>query len=181
MYSRAMPGISLSDWRDAHPCEDNVAFRVGLTQQATFVADKLSTLLFPNRSIHDYSMVRAVGEHPLGDAVAPVYAFAVNGVEVRLSGNRLYGTRRSGWIVSVKADGPILDGFGPLFDRSAVVEVEDRWGLGTWAFGSFEQDRSQFTLHLPDEYKLYTFLFLLARVLEMEKSLSQIGQGYRST
>lgn len=147
---------SLQDWVSANTPRKTLYWEPAFGEQIGFVRDRLAVLFLSYEQLK-LTPVRVVGSHTSKSVVLPVYGIVVpEKFEARLRCN-FYN-----WVISVASDVPIADNFCSLFQRDERQEVVYSEGFSAdWVFGSYTASNQRFSLTLTDNYRLYTFCYLL--------------------
>jgi hypothetical protein len=157
--SAARTPDDLALWATNHEPGDDMLGKPAYWRQVMFMRNQVRDLFFPiEENIYP---VRVVGTHHSKSIELPVYSLAVPGlVEVRLR-NNFYD-----WKISVKTNRRLPDLFMGLFDTLVAPPAIYCQGFtADWVFGPYAQNSSQFSLEIFDDYKAYTFLYILSRAL----------------
>lgn len=150
---------NIQDWfMENKPSEDMIYYEY-FFNQLRFVRDKLPQVLFPNLH-HEKQRKRltVISTHMSKSIVLPVY-------EIKIPEQGIILTMRNNfydWKVSVESLYPIPNRFDGLFNvKETFSSVLCEGFPPNKVFGSFQDNQMEFTIEIRDDYRLFTFLWLL--------------------
>jgi len=150
----------IQEWISNHPIPADMRHKARADLQMIFVRDRLTSLLVPNisNSMRE-KIVRVIGTHISKSITLPVYKFDLKGLfglDIILRDNF------HDWKVSIDSLYPIPCDFMGLFDPEEKISPVYCEGFPSeLVFGSFKNNPSQFTVEIGDNYRLYTFMWIL--------------------
>jgi len=154
-----------------------------LERQICFVRDVLCDLLTPEKEIKENELLTAdvdelmtAGVNRLQPMVISTYVsksikFPVYQIDLKESGIEIILRNNTyDWKVSIKSEKPLDFDYMGLLDPTDVIYPIycECFPVGK-KYGSYEQNHSRFTFEMWDDYKLYTFFFLLKNYLNQKK------------
>ena len=101
----------------------------------------------------------------------PIYQFEIKefGIKVTIKADGC------DWIISIDSPKPLDYDFMELFDPSFKEYSFTKTDMPReYTFGSFEENKSKFTIQINSQYKVYTFFYLLKHYLNIRK-LMRVG------
>lgn len=161
-YDKNLP-VNITAWIRVNEPRETLIYRKAQGEQVCFVRDVISDrLVFADLGWDEHDEPMVISHHYSKSVKLPVFQITREdlGIEFVLRCN-IYD-----WKISVKSEKPLDFDFMGLFDSKEVVNrfccegfPEDK------IYGSFEQNKSQFTIEIGSEYNVYTFFFLLRNYL----------------
>lgn len=161
-YDKNLP-VDVTAWIRVNEPRETLIYREAQGEQVRFVRDVISNrLVFADLSWDEHDEPMVISHHYSKSVKLPVFQITREdlGIEFVLRCN-IYD-----WKISVKSEKPLDFDFMGLFDPKEVVSrfccegfPEDK------IYGSYEQNKSQFTIELGSEYNVYTFFFLIRNYL----------------
>jgi hypothetical protein len=149
----ALTEISLDRWADHHQPDESLYFSDGFWNQVQFALRHLPAALGCQRE-----QVSVISSHFSKSVELPVYRIRAHGMALTLRNNF------HDWKVSVDSDAEVVGDFSGLFDsKRKVLPVYCEGFAETDVHGPFSDDRRRFTVEIADNFRLYTFLYLLRR------------------
>lgn len=152
----------LQEWANANnPSQKNLIYKDGFWNQITFVRDQIPGIAFEiygeGVAVKLQDEISIISSHTSKSVKLPVFHVRIpNGDEFVMRYN-FYD-----WKVSVKARSPINVDFLDLFNGSDKVEPSCCEGFPSeWIFGSYEENRQQFSIALrAGENYLFMFFWV---------------------
>lgn len=161
-YDKNLP-VDVTAWIRVNEPRATLIYRKAQGEQVCFVRDVLSDkLVFADLGWDEHDEPMVISHHYSKSVKLPVFQITREdlGIEFVLRCN-IYD-----WKISVKSEKSLDFDFMGLFDPKEVVSrfccegfPEDK------IYGSYEQNKSQFTIELGSEYNVYTFFFLIRNYL----------------
>lgn len=152
--------IELIEWYNKNQPEDKMFWKNEFKEQINFIHNQIPNIFAEN--YEEFKEIRnslyVVSEHSSKSINLPVVEVTPRyGLTLRMR-NNFYD-----WVVSVESQSIIVQDFMGLFDPEDEVSHHCCEGFKPdWIFGSYKNDYSKFTVSLNDNYKLYTFLWILS-------------------
>jgi len=172
-YDKHLP-VDAEAWLRVNKIDDAFHDANALEEQVKFVQRVLCGFFMPFRMGYYYYKAQVIDYDYLNYQKIPVYQIAVKewGIEIVLKKARNF----SGWIVSVNSEKPLEIDCRNLFDPheeySADLTLDEDSDVfyvnlpEDKIYGTYAQNKSQFTTRVRDNYKLYTLFFLIKNCLE---------------
>jgi hypothetical protein len=158
--------VPLQVWANANQPADSLIYKDGYWNQILFVRDVLSSALARNGE--EYMAIResvkVISTHTSKSVLLPVFRIRVdNGAGVSAEFTMRHNFYN--WIVSADCSWLVEADFIGLFNPKTRVHPVCCEGFPREAvFGSYEENRRQFTIELPaDNYHIFTFFWIFAR------------------
>lgn len=152
----------LNDWMNKNEPDDNLSFKDWYANQLHFVNDLLLRALYSDDSDKaNHIRIMVVATHEAYSIVLPVYQFTLpNGVKITLRNNFF------DWKVSIDSPFSISLKSMDLFDPKQRIPFYHCEGFPKEiVYGSYGENRKQFTMSFHTDYHLWTFMFLLGHSL----------------
>lgn len=156
-----MERISLQEWANRNVPDEQLFSRGGYWKQIVFVRDNILRLLAP--SYEEYTDICdnrtwVISTHMSKSVLLPVYRIELpNGMAFTMRYN-FYN-----WKVSVSSPRDIHTDFMGLFDPNGKYAYCYCEGFPEeYVYGSYAENKRQFTIELYDEYKLYNFFWIFS-------------------
>jgi hypothetical protein len=151
----------LQEWFMANRVDDKMLWKKASEEQIMFVRDRLPGVLCASREEYNAAKWLVISTHRSKSIELPVY-------QIRLA-NGLVITMRDNfyeWKVSFDSPHPIeIDPMG-LFDPDKSCHRCYFQGFPEeLIYGSYNENKGQFSVEIGHEYRLYTLLHLVARSL----------------
>lgn len=150
---------NIQDWFMENEPSENMIYRKSYSNQWLFVRDTLPQVLFPNLQ-HEKQRERltVISTHMSKSIVLPVY-------EINIPEQGIILTMRNNfhdWKVSIESLHPIPNRFDGLFNvKETFSSVLCEGFPSNKVFSSYEENQKMFTIEIHDDYRLFTFLWLL--------------------
>lgn len=164
-YDKHLP-VDVTAWIRVNEPDKNLIYRKGQGEQVCFVRDRLCELLFPNYEEWCNNPPMVISSHYSKSVKLPVFQINLEkyGIEIILLCN-FYD-----WKISINSDKPLdFDSMGLFKPSEEIPAVYCEGFPRNKVYGSYEQNHSQFTIELPSNYDVYTFIFLLKNYLGIKK------------
>jgi len=151
--------MKLQEWANENKPDSNVIYKKGYWNQIIFIRDQVPSI-FANdfdeyRIIQD--LITVVSTHTSKSIVLPVYKIITDCCDIYLR-NNFYD-----WKVSINSIKDIKGNFKKLFGMDDIISYLYCEGFKKeWVFGSYNENKSKFTIELRNDYHLYTFLWIIA-------------------
>lgn len=146
----------LHEWLMENKPLENMVWKTSFWNQAIFVRDRLPWIFFNDYKTIEKNTWRVIGTHTSKSIILPVYYLKLETIKIIMR-NNFYN-----WKVSIESDYElIIDPVG-LFNPIEKIHLVYCEGFkDSWVFDSYNMDKKRFTIEINDDYRLYTFLFLL--------------------
>jgi hypothetical protein len=150
----------LQPWANEHEPAEALIYGKRYWEQIIFVRDVLTSVFA--RSYEQYRQlsdnIRVIGTHRSKSVELPVYQLTLdNGVVITMRHN-FYD-----WKVSISSPREIEMDFMSLASATYVINPVYCEGFPREVvYGSYAQNRKQFTLEIGQEHKLYTFMWVFS-------------------
>ena len=160
-YDNHLP-VDVTAWLRVNVPDEDLIYAEGLRKQVCFVRDKLCRRLRSTYEEWRDNPPLVISTHYSKSVKLPVFQINVKnyGIEMVLRYNFC------DWKISVKSDKPLDFDYMGLFNPTKEIAPiccegfpEDK------VYGSYEQNKSRFTIEIGSEFDLYTFIFLLKNYL----------------
>lgn len=161
-YDKHLP-VDAKAWVRVNDDKDKLSYGISIGEHASFISSIcwMLTSSYINRVT---PMVIAVYYPTLGKR--PIYQFEIKeyGIKVILKADG------HNWIISIDSPKPLDYDFMELFDPSykeyplTINDIPKEY-----AYDSFEENKSKFTIEINSQYKVYTFFYLLKHYLNIRK------------
>ena len=174
-YNTHLP-VDVTAWIRVNEPDENLIYKDGLGKQLCFVRDTLCQIFFPDYKERDKNLPMVISTHRSKSVLLPVYQIKLKkyGIEIILRYN-FYD-----WKVSIASKTPIECDFMGLFDEGQKIPSIYCEGFPeNKVYGSYSENKSRFTVEIRNDYKLYTFMFLLKKYLEtaLQKTIPETIYG----
>ncbi|WCF11591.1 hypothetical protein NDS46_30055 (plasmid) [Paenibacillus thiaminolyticus] len=161
MQTNKLRTIDLQNWSIKNEPSKEMFFHIYYWNQILFVRDRLTAVF--GSIVDGRGLINVVGTHVSKSIVLPVYQIEVKelGLLLTMRGN-FYD-----WKVSVLSKTPIVCDFMNLIDGSKKWSSHYCEGFkNEQIFGSYNENKREFTVEISDDFSLYTFIWLLVRHLK---------------
>lgn len=159
--------VTLEEWRTSNIPNTNFSFADGCIDQVNFIRNKIIGLLA--LSYEEFEVLRSniqvISTHTSKSVILPVYQISLqDGMVIITMRNNFYD-----WKVSIDSKQEIETDFMEIFDPTEKISGCFCEGFPKHlVFGSYEENKSQFTCEIGNDYELYMFFYILARQMRKE-------------
>lgn len=156
-YAKHLP-VDLLTWCRVNKPRNEMVYKQGYWDQIMLIRDSINLLFYSNYKEYIDNPVMVINTHTSKSIELPVYELNLKqqGVKIILR-NNFYD-----WKVSVISNREIDVDFMGLFEEDNNISYLYCEGFKReQVFKSFKEDKTQFTISLPDNFKLYTFMYIL--------------------
>lgn len=157
-------------WLLANKPDDGLIYKDGLKPQVRFVQHTIYRDLFFDKECigidkysdeydeaYDNFTPLVISTHKSKSVLLPVFELNLESVGVKLVlRNNFYD-----WNVSVESEKEIFCDFKGLITEASYADCYCQGFPKNRIYGQYEEDRKRFTVCLSDDYKLYTFMWIL--------------------
>lgn len=147
----------LQNWANTHKPSNDMIYKNGYWEQIIFIRDTISEVLA--KDYEDYKEIRnsikVINTHISKSIELPVYYIELENISFVLRYD-FYN-----WTVSVISSNEIKCNFGKLFnDRERSSCYYEEFPV-EFIFGEYKNSNKNFSVEIDNNYKLYTFMFLI--------------------
>ena len=162
-YDEHLP-LDVTKWVRANIPSPIMIYKNAFSHQVVFVRDVLTDIFFESYDESENNPVVVISHHFSKSIKLPVYQIDVPklGLKIILR-NNFYD-----WKVSIISSIPIDFEFGGLFRRNEKVQFCEGFPP-EYVFTCFNKNNQKFTVDISNDYKLYTFLYILKNQLLRKK------------
>jgi len=154
-YEDKLP-IDLLTWCRVNEPEDKMLWKEGFWEQIIFVRDTIMDLLSDSYEEFKSNPVLVISTHRSKSIVLPVYQINYKGIKMIIR-NNFYD-----WKVTVDSKVQLNFDMMSLFNIKKRINSTLCEGFKyNQVFDSYENNKNKFTFEIEDQYKLYTFMYLL--------------------
>ena len=162
-YNSHLP-IPLAPWRRVNAPDENLIYKSGFGKQIDFIENVIVPLCFNSYKDAEENPVMVISTHSSKSVLLPVYQIRTCYATFTLRFNFF------DWKVSVDSEVPFYCDMIGLFDEEEAIPVVFCEGFPVrLVFNSFSTNKSQFTCEISNDYKLYTFFYILRNYLKSLK------------
>lgn len=158
-YDEHLP-VDITKWIRVNEPSSTLLYRDGLGKQVVFVRDVLTDIFFDSYEEYKANPVKAISHHFSKSVKLPVFELDVSklGLKIILRYN-FYD-----WKVSIISQTPIDFEFEGLFDPNEEARFCEGFPK-EYILGPYSANNMTFTAEISNQYRLYTFLYLINRQL----------------
>ena len=154
-YADKLP-IDLLTWCRVNEPEDKMLWKEGYWEQIMFIRDTIMDLLSDSYEEFKSNPVLVISTHRSKSIVLPVYQINYKGIKMIIR-NNFYD-----WKVTVDSKVQLNFDMMSLFNIKKRINSTLCEGFKyNQVFDSYENNKNKFTFEIEDQYKLYTFMYLL--------------------
>jgi hypothetical protein len=156
----------LQEWINENACGDEMLWKGAMGDQLMFIRDRLPGVLFASADEYREHCAVVISTHTSKSIKLPVVQYALpSGVAITMRDN-FYD-----WKISISA--PVDIEFSPmgLFDPNQGHHAVYFEGFpGDLIYGSYADNKRQFSVELGSKYRVYTLLWIMGDALGLRKS-----------
>ena len=161
-YDNHLP-VDAEAWVRINDDKDKLSYGVSTGEQASLISS-ICWMLTSSNVNRITLMVIAVYYPPFNKK--PIYQFEIKefGIKVTIKADGC------DWLISIDSPKPLDYNFMELFDPAFKEYALTKNDMPReYTFGSFEENKSKFTIQITSQYKVYTFFYLLKYYLNIRK------------
>ncbi|MBR3281214.1 MAG: hypothetical protein IKI57_05215 [Clostridia bacterium] len=160
-YDRHLP-VDAKAWVRINDDIGKVPQGESIGEQATFI-DHICWMMTTSQVTRNTPMVIALYQSSSGKK--PIYQF-----EIKAVGIKVIIKADDSWLISIDSPKPLDYDFMELFDpyyKECPLTIHDI--PKEYAYDSFAENKSKFTIEINTQYNVYTFFYLLKHYLNIRK------------
>lgn len=161
-YDKHLP-VDVTAWLRVNKPKETLIYKESIYDQIKFVRDKISDeLVFSDMGFGEHEEPQVISTHYSKSVKLPVFKITREdkGIEFILRCN-IYD-----WKISVCSKTPLDCDFMEVFAKDKVVNQYCCEGFPVdKVYGSYNQDRTKFTVEFYSKYNVYVFFFLVMNYL----------------
>jgi len=156
---------NLQEWANENKPSDDLIYKDGYWEQIIFVRDTLPQLLFASYKEAQKHEPVVISTHTSKSVKLPVFQFELpSGIIITMRYNF------HDWKVSVNSPTEVEADFMGLFNASeAYSSVYFEGFPSDLVYGSFDENKAQFSIELYDNHRLFTFFWILGAKMGLHK------------
>ena len=161
-YDDHLP-IDAEAWVRVNDDKEKLSYGISIVENASLISS-ICWMLTTSYINKITPMVVAVYHPPFNKK--PIYQFEVKeyGIKVTIK------VDGHAWTISIDSQKPLDYDFMDLFDPTFKIYPITITDLPRkYTYGSFEENKSKFTIEINSQYKVYTFFYLLKHYLNIRK------------
>jgi len=166
-YSKNLP-VDLLTWCRVNEPNDDMIYKKGYWNQIMFIRDTLMGMMCNSYEEYKNNPVLVINTHTSKSIVLPVYQINLFDEKIKL----IIRYNFYDWKVSVDSDIEInMDFMGLIKIDEKINSIYCEGFSKEQVFNSYENNKMQFTFEIEDNYKLYTFMYLLKNFINCKKEI----------
>lgn len=156
-YNNNLP-IDLLSWSRANIPDDDMIYKNGYWKQILLIRDDINAIFYTSSEEYNNNPVMVINTHRSKSIKLPVYEINIKKYDLKL----ILRYNFYNWKISVISKRKINMYFMDLFNiKENINKVYCEGFKDGQVFPSYNSSKDKFTLEIRDDYRLYTFMYIL--------------------